>query len=57
MNDYTVYLTDNTKISRQKMKFDVIDRRPGYSSQERKLVRAEIEKQLFAVFCKYAQSD
>lgn len=55
MTDNILYLTDKAKISQQKMQFNVINRRPKYSLQEEETVKAEIEKQLFAVFCKYVQ--
>ncbi len=55
MTDNMLYLTDKSKISQQKMQFNVINRRPKYSLQEKETVKAEIEKQLFAVFCKYGQ--
>lgn len=51
-------MTDNisyqkAKISKDKMQFNVIHRRPKYASKDKEIVKAEIEKQLFAVFSKY----
>lgn len=54
MTDSITYRIDRATISEQKMQFNVINRRPNYSSKEKETVKAEIEKQLFAVFCKYA---
>ncbi len=54
MTDNITYQIDRARISEQKMQFNVINRRPKYSIKERQTVKAEIEKQLFAVFCKYA---
>lgn len=54
MTDNITYQIDRATISEQKMQFNVINRRPKYSSKEKETVKAEIEKQLFAVFCKYA---
>ncbi len=55
MTDNVIYQIDRARISEQKMQFNIIHRRPKYSSEERETVRAEIEKQLFAVFSKYAR--
>lgn len=54
MTDNITYQIDRATISEQKMQFNVINRRPKYSSKEKETVKAEIEKQLFAVFYKYA---
>ncbi len=54
MNDKIAYQIDKAMISQQKMQFNVINRRPKYSSEKKQAVKTEIEKQLFAVFCKYA---
>lgn len=54
MTDTITYQIDRAIISEQKMQFNVINRRPEYSIKERQTVKSEIEKQLFAVFCKYA---
>ena len=40
-------------VSEQKMHFNIINRLPQYPAAERESMRAEIEKQLFAIFCKY----
>lgn len=52
MIDTITYQIEKNKISQQRMQFNVINRRPRYSLQERQTVKAEIEKQLFAVFCR-----
>lgn len=57
MTDNITYQINRAKISEQKMQFNIINRRPKYPAGEEKTVKAEIEKQLFAVFCKYAQSN
>ncbi len=54
MNDNITYQIDKAKISQQKMQFNIINRRPKYPGKKRETIKAEIEKQLFAVFCKYA---
>lgn len=54
MTDNITYeISDRSRISKEKMQFKVINRRPKYSPKERQTVKAEIERQLFAVFCKY----
>ncbi len=53
MTDNISYQIDKTKISEGKMQFNVIHRRPKVESKDKETVRAEIEKQLFAVFSKY----
>lgn len=53
MIDNVTYQIDRAKISEEKMQFNVINRRPVYSVNERQTVKAEIENQLFAVFLKY----
>ena len=53
MTGNITYEIDKDKISEQKMQFEIINRRPKYQPQEKETVKAEIEKQLFAVFCKY----
>ncbi|MDD3795528.1 MAG: hypothetical protein PHE06_06100 [Lachnospiraceae bacterium] len=55
MTDNITYQLDRSMISQQKMQFNVINRRPKYVLKERQTVKAEIEKQLFAVFCKYVR--
>lgn len=57
MTDNIIYQIDRGRISQQKMQFNTINRRPKYSIKERQTVKAEIEKQLFAVFCKYGHSN
>lgn len=54
MTDTITYQIDRARISEQKMQFHVINRRPKYSIKEGQTAKAEIEIQLFAVFCKYA---
>ena len=54
MTDNITYQIDKATISEQKMQFHIINRRPKYPAKEKETVKAEIEKQLFAVFCKYA---
>lgn len=53
MTDNISYQIDNAKISKDKMQFNVIHRRPKFASKDKETVKAEIEKQLFAVFSKY----
>jgi len=55
MTDNITYQIDRSMISQQKMQFNVINRRPKYAPKERQTVKSEIEKQLFAVFCKYVR--
>lgn len=55
MTDNMVYQIEKTQISEQKMQFNIIHRRPQYQTKDKETVKAEIEKQLFAVFCKYAR--
>ena len=55
MTDNMTYQIDKDSISEQKMQFCIINRRPKYPKKEKEAVKAEIEKQLFAVFCKYAR--
>lgn len=57
MTDNIIYQLDKSIISQQKMQFNVINRRPKYAPKERQTVKAEIEKQLFAVFCNYVRSN
>lgn len=57
MTDNIPYQIDKGKISEQKMQFHIIHRRPKYQAEERETVKAEIEQQLFAVFCKYTHPD
>lgn len=53
MIDNIIYEIYKSRISQEKMQWNVINRRPKYSTRERQTVKAEIEKQLSAVFCKY----
>lgn len=53
MTDNISYQIDKAKISKDKMQFNVIHRRPKFTSKDKETVKAEIEKQLFAVFSKY----
>ena len=53
MADNISYQINKAKISKDKMQFNVIHRRPKFASKDMKTVKAEIEKQLFAVFSKY----
>lgn len=46
-------IEDNVPISEQKMNFNIINRLPKYSADEKEHIKAEIEKQLFTIFCKY----
>lgn len=57
MTDNTAYQMDVARISEQKMQFDVVNLCPKYAEKQKQTVKAEIEKQLFAVFCKYAGHD
>lgn len=57
MTNNVTYQLDRSIISQQKMQFNVINRRPKYAPKERQTVKAEIEKQLFAVFCKYVRTN
>lgn len=53
MTDNITDQPDRTMISQGKMQCNVIHHRPKYAPKERQTVKAAIEKQLFAVFCKY----
>ena len=55
MNDNIAYLTDTSKISLGRMNFTVINLRPKYSDRY-KDIRTEIERKLFDVFKKYADT-
>lgn len=53
-HNVTYQITEDTvPISEQKMHFKVINRLPQYPAAEKEGMKAEIEKQLFTVFCKY----
>lgn len=51
--DNLSYRVEKDTLSSKKMLFTVINFHPNYSSNDEKLVKANIEKQLFAIFCKY----
>ena len=55
MTDNITYQVDKDSkaISEQKMRFDIVNRLPSYPAAEKESVKADIEKQLFAIFCKY----
>lgn len=53
MSDSISYRIDKEFISQEKMQFAILNRRPVYTTEDRKAVKAVIEQQLFAVFCKY----
>ena len=54
INNITYQINEDTvPISEQKMHFNIINRLPQYPAAEKESMRAEIEKQLFAIFCKY----
>lgn len=55
MTDNISYNVDKATISQQKMQFNIINRRPKYPTKTKETVKAEIEKQLFTVFCKYVR--
>lgn len=55
MNDSTAYnITETSKISRNKMNFDVINLSPKYSRTNAETAKSEIEAKLFGIFKKYA---
>lgn len=54
MNDNTAYdITETSKISLNKMNFDVINLHPGYSDTDAQATKSEIETKLFDIFKKY----
>lgn len=53
MTDNISYHIDKAKISEDKMQFNIIHRRPKFATKDKETVKAEIEKQLYAVFSKY----
>ena len=55
MTDNVNFQIEKAKISEEKMQFNIIHHRPKYQTKEKEAVRAEIERQLFAVFYKYAR--
>ena len=53
INNITYQITEDTvPISEQKMHFNIINRLPQYPAAEKESMRAEIEKQLYEIFCK-----
>lgn len=56
MADNVTYQISKSTISEQKMQLTVIHRRPKLSSKEKETAKAEMQKQLFAVFQKYCIS-
>ena len=55
MNDNTAYnITETSKISLNKMNFDVINLHPKYSHTNAETAKTEIETKLFDIFKKYA---
>lgn len=55
MTDHMTYKINKTTISKQKMQFNIINRRPEYLQKEKERVKSEIEHQLFTVFYKYVR--
>ena len=53
MIDKSIDQPGSEKISEGKMQFTVVHRRPPYPEREREAAKAELERQLFAVFSKY----
>ncbi len=53
MTDNISYQIEKVKLSEDKMQFTVIHRRPKFALKDKETAKAEIAKQLFAVFCKY----
>ena len=54
MNHITYQIIeDPAPVSEQKMHFNIIHRLPQYPAAEKESIKAQIEKQLFAIFCKY----
>ena len=54
INNITYQITEDTvPVSEQNMHFNIIHRLPKYPAAEKENMKAEIEKQLFAIFCKY----
>ncbi|MCD8196156.1 MAG: hypothetical protein LUE24_03155 [Lachnospiraceae bacterium] len=50
MTDRPFYESERAAISEQNMQLEVIERRPGYTEEERETVKADIGRQLFTVF-------
>lgn len=57
MPEHKTYQAAASLISQQKMQFHVVNHHPAYEPQERRVIKDEMEAQLFAVFCKYECSD
>lgn len=55
MTDNITYQMKQDKISEQRMQFVITNRRPDDPIKGKETVKAEIERQLFAVFCKYVR--
>lgn len=53
MSDSISYRIEKDYISQEKMQFAVFNRRPVYTTEDMKAVKAVIEQLLFTVFCKY----
>lgn len=54
INNITYQITEDTvPVSEQNMHFNIIHRLPKYPAAEKENMKAEIEKRLFAIFCKY----
>lgn len=55
MKDNTAYnITETSKISLNKMNFEVINLHPKYSPTDAEAAKSEIETKLFNIFKKYA---
>lgn len=48
------YQLESTTIIKDNMKCVIVNRRPQYSQRDKQAIKADIEEQLYAVFCKYA---
>lgn len=48
-------LWGNSIISQDNMQFHVIHAHPSYSAEERAAAMEELEKQLYAVFCRHVR--
>ena len=57
MPEHKTYQAAASLISQQKMQFHVVNHHLAYEPQERRVIKDEMEAQLFAVFCKYECSD
>lgn len=55
MKDNTAYnITETSKISLNKMNFEVINLHPKYNHTDAEVAKSEIETKLFNIFKKYA---